>query len=103
MPYGSNVNSFKVVIYIFGINGRRHFDLLLPKMTSVEVWPLSVPGRLPLVDGEDVPKEDHLLGVGHRVARVEVPQVGVRQHAPLLAVRRRFPLGLEIYIETTTI
>ena len=49
---------------------------------------------LPLVDGEDVPEEDHLLRVGHRVPRVEVPQVGVGQHAPLLAVRRRLPLGL---------
>ena len=65
-------------------------------MTSVELWPSSVPGCLPLVDGEDVPEEDHLLGVGHRVARVEVPQVGVRQHAPLLAVLRSLPLGLGV-------
>ena len=63
-------------------------------MASVEVWPSSFPGRLSLVDGEDVLEEDHLLGVGHRVARVEVPQVGVRQHAPFLAVRGRLPLGL---------
>ena len=64
-------------------------------MTSVEVWPLSVPGRLPLVNGEDVLEEDHLLGVGHRVARVEVAQVGVGQHAPLLPVLR-LPLGLGV-------
>ena len=62
---------------------------------------MSVPVGLPLVDGEDVPEEDHLLGVGHRVARVEVPQVGVRQHAPLLAVLGSLPLGLEIQGDTS--